>query len=365
MSVAVDHSTLSALTRGTAPDLRLAHRIAVRHSKPLDVRQHKKDWLKIEFLRKLQRDTRQFCEHVLSHPQQVAVDACYVCGSREHCPFGETYGVPYRQCATCSHVYAAVRLTPEDLTDYYRKTYFEGTADVDPGLVDARAHRVLEPKLQFVTAFVQTTRRRWLDVGAGNGGVVACARDLNFDAFGLEPGSEARAFARKVFGFEMHDHTIEQELARSGPGSYDLVSFFMVLEHVTNPAAQVRAATELLAPGGLLVIEVPTADSVSAMADIAFPQQGLRQTVGVHIMNYTQGSLRHLLDSNDLETEGMWFMGQDIFNLVVHMALSTPSFLESRLCSFLLDNNDALQKVVDEKEQSDEVVLVARKPLHP
>ena len=55
-------------------------------------------------------------------------------------------------------------------------------------------------------------------------------------------------------------------------------------------------------------------------------------------------------------------MGQDIFNLVVHMALSNPSFLDSRLCSFLLDHNDALQKVVDEKEQSDEVILVARKP---
>jgi SAM-dependent methyltransferase len=363
MSVAVDLSALSALNRVTAPNLRLAHRIVARHSKPLDVRQHKKDWLKIEFLRNLQRETGEFCEHVLAHPRQVAVDACYVCGSSQHRPFGVTYGVSYRECAECTHVYASVRLTPEDLTEYYRKKYFVGTADVNPAEVDARAHRVLEPKLQFVADFVQTTRRRWLDVGAGNGGVVACAREMGFDAVGLEPGFEAREFARKVFGFQMQDHAIEQELAISGPGSYDLVSFFMVLEHVTDPAAQVRAATELLAPGGLLVIEVPTADSVSAMADISFPNQGLRQTVGVHIMNYTQGSLRHLVESNDLETEGLWFMGQDIFNLVVHMALSNPAFLDTRLCSFLLDHNDALQKVVDEKEQSDEVILVARKPL--
>lgn len=362
MSVAVDLAALEALAAGAEPTLRLAHKIVTRHSKPLDVRRHKKDWLKIDFLRSLQRDTREFSEHVLAHPRQVAVDACYVCGSDQHQPFGETYGIPYRECAHCSHVYAAVRLTPEDLTEYYRKKYFVGTSDVNPAEVDARAHRVLEPKLRFVADFVQTTRRRWLDVGAGNGGVVACAREMGFDATGLEPGLEAREFARKVFGFQMQDHAIERELALSGPGSYDLVSFFMVLEHVTDPAAQVRAAAELLAPGGLLVIEVPTADSVSAMADIAFPTQGLRQTVGVHIMNYTQGSLRHLIEANDLDTEGMWFMGQDIFNLVVHLALSNPAFLDSRLCSFLLDNNDALQRVVDEKEQSDEVILVARKP---
>lgn len=362
MSVALDHLALPPLAAArSAPHLRLAHRILTRHSKPLDVRQHKKDWLRIEFLRNLQRDTREFCQYVLGHPRQVAVTVCYVCGSPERKPFGETYGVRYQECGACTHVYADVRLTPEDLFEYYRKKYFVGTADIDPKLVDARAHMVVEPKLRFVSDFVQTTRRRWLDVGAGNGGVVACSREMGFDAHGLEPGLEAREFARKVFGFQMLDHCIEEELAASGPESYDLVSFFMVLEHVTDPARQVEAAAKLLAPGGLLVIEVPTADSVSAMSDIAFPDQGLRQTVGVHIMNYTRGSLAHLVHGSGLDIEGMWFLGQDIFNLVIHMALANPAFLDSRLCQFFLDNNDALQSVVDDKELSDEVILVARK----
>ena len=348
MSVAaLDPASLIA-AEPAKPGLRLAHRVIARHSKPLDVRTHKKDWLHIEFLRNLQRDTREFSEYVLGHSRRVDVDACYICESRDSRPYGQTYGISYRECLGCSHVYANVRLTPDDLFDYYRKKYFVGTADIDPGLVDSRAHMVVEPKLQFVSDFVRTERRRWLDVGAGNGGVVACAREMGFEAHGLEPGAEARRFARQVFGFDMGDHGVEDELRKSGPGSYDLVSFFMVLEHVTDPARQVAAATELLAPGGLLVVEVPTADSVASMADIAFPD--------------TQGSLRRLVGEQGLDVEGMWFLGQDIFSLVVHMALANPSFLESRLCQFFLDNNDGLQKVVDEKELSDEVILVARKP---
>jgi len=367
VSVAVDPFKVAVpveevTTERSARTLRLTRQTITRYSKPLDVRAHKKDWLNLDFLRNLQGDTREFCEYTLSHPRRLPVEACFVCGSPERKPFGTTHGMPYHECLGCTHVYADVILGSEDLVDYYRRKYFVGKSDIDPAEVDARAHRVLEPKLRFVADFVRTERRRWLDVGAGNGGVVACAREMGFEAAGLEPGQEARTFAKKVFGFEMADHGVEAELARVGKGAYDIVSFFMVLEHVTDPARQVAAAVELLAPGGLLVIEVPTADSVSAMADIAFSDQGVRQTVGVHIMNYTHGSLRHLIETNRLETQGSWFMGQDIFNLVVHMALANPAFLDSRLCQFFLDQNDALQQIIDRQELSDEVILVARKP---
>jgi len=355
-----------AVTPASGPHGRRSRRarpVVTRHSKPLDVRTYKKDWLRIEFLRDMQRQTREFSEHVLAHPRRVSVDACYVCGATARRAFGVTYGVPYAECLGCSHVYAEVRLTPEDLVEYYRQQYFIGAGEVDPEQARGRARMVLEPKLEFVSSFVETTRRRWLDVGAGNGGGVACARGMGFDAHGLEPSLEGRRFARDVFGIDMPDRDVADELAAVGPGAYDVVSFFMVLEHVTDPARQVRAAADLLAPGGLLAIEVPTADSVSAMSDVAFANQGLRQTIGVHIMNYTQGSLRRLVTDAGLEIEGMWFLGQDIFNLLVHMALANPAFLDSRLCRFFLDHNDALQKVIDEKEMSDEVILVARKPI--
>ena len=45
---------------------------------------------------------------------------------------------------------------------------------------------------------------------------------------GIELGKEAVAFAKEVFNLELGNHTIDIELQRSGPKSYDIVSFFMV-----------------------------------------------------------------------------------------------------------------------------------------
>jgi hypothetical protein len=116
-----------------------------------------------------------------------------------------------------------------------------------------------------------------------------------------------------------------------------------------------------LAPGGLLVVEIPKADSVAAMSDVVWADQGLRQLVGSHVMNYTLGSVTHLIERNGFTIEGMWFMGQDVFSLVTHMALRTPEFLNTPLCDFLLEHNNALQEVIDRTHKSDEVVVVARK----
>ena len=338
--------------------------VSVRYSKPLNIREHKREWLNLEYLRKLHDGHRKFCEFVKHHPQRRRVERCYVCGSTARRPFGMTYGIPYVECTTCTHVFAEVVLSPEDLAQWYRDKYATSfqSVDTDRTRVESRMRALFEPKLRYVADFIRTPRRRWLDVGAGNGGVVACARAMGFEARGLELGKEVIEFARQVFGLELIDRSIYQELSTTGPESYDIISFLMVLEHIPDPADQVACASRLLSPGGLLVVEVPLASSVSAMTDITFPDQPLRQLRGVHIMNYTVQSLRHLVEHNELEVAGLWFFGQDIFNLVLHLALQNPGFLDSKLCRFFLDHNDALQAIVDRSELSDEVILVARKP---
>lgn len=335
--------------------------LVLRHSKPLDIRKHKAAWLNIEHLRKLQADLRKFADFVLAHPRKVIVEHCYICRSEKRRPFAVTYGIPYHECQECAHVYAGVRLSPEDLAAYYKQEYFVDSVFMDESVVEQRQQMVQEPKLSFVAEFVRTARRKWLDVGTGNGAVVACARGLGFDAHGLELGTQAIEFARKVFHVELSPRSIYEELRHGGPAAYDVISFFMVLEHATDPCEQVAAASELLAPGGLLAVEVPTATSLSAISDSSYPDHGLRQCVGDHIMLYSEKSVTRLVESSGFRVEGIWYMGQDVFNLVIHLALQDSAFLQSKLCDFLLDNNNVLQAAVDHRHFSDEIVLVARK----
>jgi hypothetical protein len=78
-------------------------------------------------------------------------------------------------------------------------------------------------------------------------------------------------------------------------------------------------------------------------------------------MNYTMQSLERLLSDHGFVPEAAWFMGQDIFNTVIHLSLLDPKFVGSKLYDFFLDHDNELQNVVDRAGLSDEVILVARK----
>ena len=78
----------------SAPDSRPNSRVVTRHSKPLDIRSHKQDWLNIEYLRSKQQETLSFCQSVLSNPHRMSIDRCYICRSIEREPFATTYGIP-------------------------------------------------------------------------------------------------------------------------------------------------------------------------------------------------------------------------------------------------------------------------------
>ena len=60
------------------------------------------------------------------------------------------------------------------------------------------------------------------------------AQAMGFEATGLELGKDAIEFGRSVLGVSLAPHTIDRELEEKGPGSYDVVSYFMVLEHVAD-----------------------------------------------------------------------------------------------------------------------------------
>jgi SAM-dependent methyltransferase len=89
---------------------------------------------------------------------------------------------------------------------------------------------------------------RWLDFGAGNGGLVRYARDhAAADARGFEEGSIA-ARARE------HDIPIGSTLDDEPAGAFDVVTAIEVLEHTLDPLDELRRIRSLLRPGGLLLL---------------------------------------------------------------------------------------------------------------
>jgi SAM-dependent methyltransferase len=92
---------------------------------------------------------------------------------------------------------------------------------------------------------------RVLDVGSGDGALLEALRDRGREAVGLE-----RAAAVSP-GVEARDVT-------EVDGEWAAVVFWHSLEHLRQPGRALDHAAGLLAPGGVLVVALPNADSLQA-----------------------------------------------------------------------------------------------------
>ncbi|HVP68597.1 MAG TPA: class I SAM-dependent methyltransferase [Anaeromyxobacteraceae bacterium] len=131
---------------------------------------------------------------------------------------------------------------------------------VDPLYMSERENRILTFR-RVIRALGTPAGRRLLDVGAYCGYFLEVARERGFAAEGLELSRWAAGHAR-LLGFTVHSEPLV-DLSRRG-GRYDVLTMWDVLEHLPDPREELRAARDLLEPGGRLYLS--TIDTGSLFA---------------------------------------------------------------------------------------------------
>jgi 2-polyprenyl-3-methyl-5-hydroxy-6-metoxy-1,4-benzoquinol methylase len=112
----------------------------------------------------------------------------------------------------------------------------------------------LEDNIRRAKDFGEYIRNKcWLDFGCGLGGMLDEMAGQAKQAIGLEP-SRARADIVKAQGHDVALSMDEVEVE-----SLDVVTMFHVLEHLTNPLAELEKIRGRLKTDGVLLIEVPHA----------------------------------------------------------------------------------------------------------
>ena len=185
---------------------------------------------------------------------------CRVCGGHTVC-LGPVHGsysrrdYELRRCDECRYAYIAEPWT--EFARIYDDAYYAGMG-ADP-LVDYQ-FELEEPDATIrvyewrgIVRLVETLLGgldgiRWLDFGAGNGGLVRyVSHHTTASAVGFEEG--AIAGRARDLGIP-----IKPSLESEDPFSYDVVTAIEVLEHAIDPLAELRRIRKMLRPGGVLLL---------------------------------------------------------------------------------------------------------------
>lgn len=135
-----------------------------------------------------------------------------------------------------------------------------------------------------------------IDVGCNDGKFLSRLRESGFnDLHGLEPTKNMSERAINA-GFGVLNSYLNSAKSReivAETGLFDCVTLRQVLEHIENLSDFGVALRNLLKPNGLLVIEVPDAQSHFDLPDFALWEE--------HINDFSLGSLKHFLRQHGLE----------------------------------------------------------------
>lgn len=214
---------------------------------------------------------------------------CPACGASGSQPvtLGEA---TLRQCTSCELVYAPQYADPSDL--YVEGYLFGGTdfgIDVAHPVFQAYLADVAAKRMQMIEK-ANGGLGSFLDVGCGSGEVLAVAAERGWQAVGVEPVEQSAKHAVEVRGLDVKATLLED----SGlpERSYDVVSAFHVLEHMSDGTSFLKLIARWAKPGGLVVIELPNWRSM-IRRNGGMNWRHLRPLE--HIAHYTPATLRAAL----------------------------------------------------------------------
>jgi protein O-GlcNAc transferase len=166
--------------------------------------------------------------------------------------------IEWMTCPSCGHVHNRHYWTEAGLAEVFRNANASQLAEaVNPDAKRATWAPVVARVVGLLGGYQAVIKPEgrpiWVDVGCGDGGLVATASDYGFAAIGLDARAEAvsriQALGMKAMQADFMELSIEVVV--------DVLSMMDVLEHIAYPADALRKAARVLRQGGLIVISMP------------------------------------------------------------------------------------------------------------
>lgn len=192
----------------------------------------------------------------------IVVVGCALCGYDRFTPFVVQNSFQVVKCEECGFVYVNPRPSLDALREMYAD--YHSSRIGDPELWRSYMGRVFSAAADELQRLLPEGASV-LDVGCGHGYFVEEAAARGFSAKGVDLTENTVAFARDR-GLDVVEGTVET--AGFDDGSFDAVTMFYVLEHLTEPLATLRKVLQVLKPGGVLLLRVPHTTPIVTLLDL-------------------------------------------------------------------------------------------------
>ena len=191
--------------------------------------------------------------HVEVYPARERLDALpdlsrYSCSSRSARSHGQIL-----RCLQCGLTFMKPKLSPQQLLQEYARVE-------DPGFIDdiEVRERMFERNLSRLRHHVRPGER-WLDLGSYCGAFLSVARRHGLRVEGVEPSRWAAEQARRRSAAPVYTGTIDDLPA--DVGSFDAVTLWDVLEHLSDPVGELGKVYRLLKRDGTLMLSTLMIDN--------------------------------------------------------------------------------------------------------
>ena len=292
---------------------------------------------------------------------------CPACGGRDFRDWHIAQGLSMHTCRSCGLILSSL------LRRYAKMGQYE---NVDLPAYMSSVGAVRDEQSLKILSIVRPYARqgaRVLDIGCGFGSFLQRARQAGYAVAGVEPDAHACAGACEALGEGVvRNGTLQQ--VKLASGSADVVATLDVLEHVplADHATFARAIADVLAPGGVWVIKVPSTDGLyyhaSAMMARLMPRVGavfmhrLWQTdyEWPHMVYFNRSTLQAWLHRHGFTMVGFTYLPEVPLRNIIDR-LSHDGDI-SRWQAYLLGPAVSIINAVEWlRRRSDALVVVARR----
>ena len=270
----------------------------------------KEDLIKVrEFFSK--NILRWFNEDKTPKSKYFELRVCPLCESERSDEVFIVENFSYHKCYTCNSLYTKPHLKDGVLDALYNDGTYQVYQDSLVKTGSTIRKGVLElRKFKQIAQLLDKQDISLLDVGCGGGTFLEVCKEHNWKVEGVDPSKKSLKKDINVIIGDFNSLDFDKK--------YDVITFWGVLEHLYDPILALSKANQMLHKDGLLIFEVPSADSFIGeyLKKYNFSPTRYIES-GRHNIFFSRKLIKKVAEEEGLEVELIESNGLDIQTIIL------------------------------------------------